>query len=344
MFKAISDWWNSSDEVVDTKNIPQPYVNFKGGIWDYVVEKFNGRTDENLILVLTHTEPDGEVHEAYIRIVNSRRRYILGVNASTKQLEYCDMNTLTSLHARCTTAHLKEFTATSECLQRVEKELLALRSPPGTYPHWRSGQYFKEIVGDEAVFVNENGESEKVDLYLLSVVSWHHPIIQTTHPKYYVHDYLTVDRRVVKPECWGRWVKFNEVKGEGSDWVIRAVPDGVYVGPLRYFGVTIDFDGVELAGMCFNPLTMLRDAFEYLQKRLTLEMGTSVRLSLNTNKIMVKHGEVECSLNGYMKSQRTRPIFVDNNPYLNPKSVPVKSYDHYYKFNEEGDFVYVPVG
>lgn len=168
-------------------------------------------------------------------------------------------------------------------------------------------------------------------------------------PAYQIMSFEEVDRSLLPHDHWRRWVNITELKDSKEPWVVRYVPRDIAQGVIRYFKVDINFDAIDLGGVSFDVTAMLFAAFRKIRmdcdENLPMKIrhnphyypeGTEIRsdLHFNYDNLMVKHKEIDLSLKGYIKCQ-VKPVFHDNNPFLNPAHGMIDFNGHVFQFDHD---------
>lgn len=168
-------------------------------------------------------------------------------------------------------------------------------------------------------------------------------------PAYQITSFEEVDRVLLPHDHWRRWVTVTELEDSKAPWVVRYVPRDIAQGKIRYFNVDVNFDAMDLGGISFDVSTMLSSAFRTIRIRCDEDLpnkeyrnphhypdGVNIRsdLDFNYDNLMVKHRDIHLSLKGYIKCQ-VKPVFHDNNPFLNPVHGMIDFNGHIFSFDHE---------
>lgn len=168
-------------------------------------------------------------------------------------------------------------------------------------------------------------------------------------PAYRILSEKEVDRLLLPHDHWRRWVNVTELEDSKEPWVVRYVPRDIAQGAIRYFKVDINFDAMDLGGISFDVSSMLFSAFHDIQLDCDAKLPEKIRhnphnyheeaqvrsdLYFNYDNLMVRHKEIDLSLKGYIKCQ-VKPVFHDNNPFLNPAQGMIDFNGHVFQFDHD---------
>lgn len=224
---------------------------------------------------------------------------------------------------------------------------------------WTALHTFREIyatkVTDNGVveWVEPNCKTGQSHLWAFDTQVWYRELKDTTRvdkPTYVIIDKERVDRFLLPHTYYRRWVHIAEVEDATKNWTVRVVPRNLAQGKIRYFRFDIDFDAMDLGGVSMDVATIIYQAI----RRIHIEVNDGlpdlppqreseycprgeVRKSnvyVNYDNITVKHKDVHLSLVGYIKCQ-VKPVFHDNNPFLNPEHGMVEYDRNFFRFTHE---------
>lgn len=213
--------------------------------------------------------------------------------------------------------------------------------------------YVTNVVDGIIHWINERRSGFASMPWALDANTWYNKReeqdLYKSFPAYQIMSFEEVDRALLPHDHWRRWVNITELKDSKEPWVVRYVPRDIAQGVIRYFKVDINFDAMDLGGVSFDVTSMLFSAFRQIRmdcdKILPMKIhrnphhhpeGAEIRsdLGFNYDNLMVKHKEIDLSLKGYIKCQ-VKPVFHDNNPYLNPVHGMIDFNGHIFTFDHD---------
>lgn len=246
-------------------------------------------------------------------------------------------------------------------VSEAEATRVIKKQKPGTYSHLWDGNYLR-VLNDDTLYMTDKGNNivkvvTALQLDLVRYVTKRPAIDPTTIPKFVVHDYDLVDRKLIPGTDYRRWVVITELEGEDSNWVVRVVPKDIGRGCVRYFKMDFVFDQIDLGGVAFDSLKMIHEATIKIAeacRRDIMVHGQAYRVHtdscfmiddddlngfLNIDNINVIVNNNTLTYRGYLLQQNKHAAFKDSNPYLTPYSPYIRVGDQTIGFNKKGALV-----
>lgn len=333
--------------------------------YDTIVAKLNNDSDNIVILTLTPDTDESRKTSLAFRMINYRVfMTALGTGFNEEGTEssnpidklsfYRWFNPMTAPDSKVTvTTEVKSYQ--NDIVPRIAelaKDSLS-KSKPHTLNHTCHGMYVTGITEDDKVqWFNSTQSSIGVSrVWTFDVKLWYKNDNdnKSNWPRFIILDHTKVAHKLLPHTHWRRWVNITELEDSKTPWVVRYVPRNIAEGKIRYFNVEINFDAVGLGGVSFDVASMLFQAYCKIQnecdhklpenrwqvhQEFSHELPTRSDLYFNYDNMTVKHRDVKLSIKGYIKCQ-VKPVFHDNNPFLNPAVGKVIYNGHVFQFDED---------
>lgn len=246
-------------------------------------------------------------------------------------------------------------------VSEAEANRILKKPKPGLYQHFWDGNYLRSLKDDTLYLTDKGNNIVKVvttlQMDLVRYLTKNLANDPAKVPKHVISDYDLVDRKLIPGTDYRRWMVITEMESADSNWVVRVVPKDVARGRVRYFKLDFVFDQIDLGGVAFDSLKMIREATIKIAetcRRDIMVHGQAYRVHndscfstedvdlngfMNIDNINVIVNSNTLTYRGYLLQQNKHAAFKDSNPYLTPYSPYIQVGDQTIGFNKKGALV-----